>query len=255
MASKQKTVPKGEAKSAAKGGAKEPAKKPATAPIAGAPTWIHKSLHASTMNVSDLIPDDKNARTHSGKNLQAIVDSLSLHGQMLPLVVDAKNRVLVGNARLRVIRENDLPLVPGDEKSKGRWPVVAVLRHTGSAKDGRALALSDNRTAELGSWNYETLAASLRELMEEEFNLTRLGWEEHEFGPLLEGDFKPPPLTELPSGAPGQHHGHSVVLDDRQWSMLEKCREMMTKQDGGRSKPGMAEVVEWLASSVLKAKP
>ncbi len=230
---------------------------PLLVPSSDAPTWIHPSLHSSMMNVGDLIADEKNARVHSAKNMEAIAHSLRLHGQMLPLVVDARNRVLMGNARLAVIRGTDLPLVPGDETNVGRWPVVAVLRFKGGAREARALALSDNRTAELAAWNYESLAASLKELVAEEFDLTRLGWDEHEYGPLLEGDFTPQPLGDLPRSPDGSahHHGHTVQLDDAQWGKLERCREKMTKQEGGRSKPSMAEVVEWLADRALKRSP
>ncbi len=230
---------------------------PSQVPSSDAPTWIHPSLHSSMMNVGDLIADEKNARVHSAKNMEAIAHSLRLHGQMLPLVVDARNRVLMGNARLAVIRGTDLPLVPGDETNVGRWPVVAVLRFKGGAREARALALSDNRTAELAAWNYESLAASLKELVAEEFDLTRLGWDEHEYGPLLEGDFTPQPLGDLPRSPDGSahHHGHTVQLDDAQWGKLERCREKMTKQEGGRSKPSMAEVVEWLADRALKRSP
>jgi hypothetical protein len=156
----------------------------------GAPTWIDPHLLPMAVPVSSLRLDEENARAHNGRNLTAIRNSLSEFGQMLPLVAREDGTVVVGNGRLSIILNEDLPLKPGG-KELGRWDRVAVLRFEGTKEQAQAFSILDNRSGELASWDYEVLSENLRRLQEAEFDLNSLGWEEHEWQPLLEAEWKP----------------------------------------------------------------
>lgn len=102
--------------------------------------------------LKELVPDDRNARTHNKRNLQEIVRSLEAFGQHRAFVVQrGTNKVLIGNGMLEAMRqlgwtEADVFYVDDDDE-------MAVRR-----------ALADNRTAELADWDMNTLGELFSEL-------------------------------------------------------------------------------------------
>jgi DNA modification methylase len=106
--------------------------------------------------VSDLKPDPANRRAHNPRNLDMLAESLREVGAARSIVIDEDDLVLAGNGvraaaeaagitKLRVI-ETD-----GDE-------IIAVRRRGLTARQKRALAIYDNRTAELAAWNWDQFA-------------------------------------------------------------------------------------------------
>ena len=104
-----------------------------------------------------LVADPQNRRTHGAANLALIADSLKAVGAARSIVIDEDNLILAGNGvtqaaaqagvtKLRVIEAS------GDE-------IIAVRRRGLTDAQKRALALYDNRTAELATWNVEQLLA------------------------------------------------------------------------------------------------
>jgi hypothetical protein len=109
--------------------------------------------------LSDLKPDPTNRRTHGPRNVAMIAASLKDVGAARSIVIDEDDVILAGNGvtqaalaagitKLRVID------AAGDE-------VIAVRRSGLSPTQKRALALYDNRTAELAAWSVEQLQADL----------------------------------------------------------------------------------------------
>ena len=107
--------------------------------------------------VADLVADPANRRQHPARNLAMTRESLETVGAARSIVIDESNVVLAGNGvaaaasaagltKLRII-ETD-----GDE-------LVAVRRRGLTDEQKRALALYDNRTAELATWDWTQLAA------------------------------------------------------------------------------------------------
>lgn len=114
--------------------------------------------------IDTLIPDPANARRHDQKNLDAIKGSLQKFGQQKNIVV-RNNIVLAGNGTLEAA------------KALG-WTHVTVKRADDlSSVDAAAFALADNRSAELASWDMETLGTALHSLREEGFDLTDIGFD------------------------------------------------------------------------------
>lgn len=116
--------------------------------------------------ITELIPDPRNARTHSQKNLDAIVHSLVKFGQRKPIVITHDNFVLAGNGTLEAA------------KSLG-WDYidVSVTPDDWDLDTARAYALADNRTAELAEWDESVLAQQLLELHDADFDIEALGFE------------------------------------------------------------------------------
>lgn len=130
------------------------------------------SLKIKQVKIAALKPDPKNARIHSPKNIKAIKDSLERFGQYSPLVIEkGKNIVLAGNGTLEAMRElgwiecDVVEFAPGDKSAAA------------------ALALADNRTAELGKWDDEMLKDLLGD-MPKDLQVV-MGWSEKELQRLL----------------------------------------------------------------------
>jgi DNA modification methylase len=117
-----------------------------------------RAPHDGTVrHIKDLVPDPANRRAHNPRNIGMVVDALQQVGAARSIVIDEDNVILAGNGvteaaaeagitRVRVVEAN------GDE-------LVAVRRTGLSAEQKRALAIYDNRTGELATWNWEQLSA------------------------------------------------------------------------------------------------
>ena len=115
---------------------------------------------------ASLTLDDRNARTHGRRNLDAIKASLVAFGQRRPLVVMPDGTVIAGNGTLEAIRELG-------------WADVAVtvVPADWTAEQARAYALADNRTAELAAWDSDVLLDTLSELDAAGWSVDALGWD------------------------------------------------------------------------------
>jgi len=111
------------------------------------------------MTLADLVADPANRRVHSGRNLAMVQAALKEVGAARSIVIDEGNVILAGNGvteaataagmtKLRIIDTE------GDE-------VIAVRRRGLTEDQKRALALYDNRTAELATWDVTQLQMDL----------------------------------------------------------------------------------------------
>lgn len=92
---------------------------------------------------SQLIPNSRNARTHSKKQIGKIADTVKAFGFTVPLVVDEQGTVLAGHGRLSAAKLLGLKSVP-----------VVRLDHLSEAQK-RAYVLADNKIATEAGWDRE----------------------------------------------------------------------------------------------------
>jgi len=131
-------------------------------------------------SLDTLIPDPRNARLHSARNLALIAESLRDVGAARSIVVDETGTVLAGNATLAAAGQAGLArvrIVDADGTE-----LIAVRRTGLSAGQKQRLALYDNRAAELADWDTEVLAS-----LADDVDLTAL-WLPDELADLLAGD-------------------------------------------------------------------
>jgi ParB-like chromosome segregation protein Spo0J len=123
-------------------------------------------LKIETVSIASLVSDPANARTHDGKNLKAIENSLLKFGQRKPICVTPDSIVVAGNGTLEAA------------KNLG-WTQIAIARTPigWSWEQVRAFALADNRSAELAEWDDKVLADRLLELDANGWELEELGFE------------------------------------------------------------------------------
>lgn len=137
-------------------------------------------LNVESRKVADLRPDPKNARIHSARNLAAIKASLETFGQQKPIVIKKSGEVIAGSGTLAAATELG-------------WDSLDVVVFTGTAKQAKAFAIADNRTAELAGWDLEQLEETLRSF---DSDLTvATGWSDSE----IEDLFQPHQITNTES--------------------------------------------------------
>lgn len=171
--------------------------------------------------VSSLIQDPANVRVHSSRNLESIKGSMARFGQRTPIVVGKNNVVLAGNGRLEAAKQMG-------------WEEIWIVRAEDlEGSEATAFTLADNRTAELAEWNFEGLSGLLKELDNEDFNLSELGWDEHELEPLLQGEFKPPDIDEdFDMEEDEEEEDDSGFADERAVKFTESNWELIEKAVG-----------------------
>ena len=167
--------------------------------------------------VARLTADPQNRRGHPARNLDLIAQALREVGAARSIVIDENDVVLAGNGvvqaapragltKLRVVEAD------GDE-------VIAVRRRGLTAAQKRALALYDNRTAELAEWDVAQLLADQAEGLD----LTSF-WSDAELATLLGG--KAPSDPEAARRTLAERFGVPPfsVLDARQGYWQERKR-------------------------------
>lgn len=135
---------------------------------------IIEDLRDLAVEVDDLVLDPDNARRHPDRNLRDIKASLTKFGQRTPLVVRRDSMVVEkGNGTLMAARDLG-------------WKTLAAVFVDDDHHTATAFGIADNRTGESSDWDADVLAGSLQELQDLGENLIDVGFEDWEFGALLE---------------------------------------------------------------------
>ncbi len=108
-------------------------------------------------HIGDLIPDARNARRHTPRNIGLIERSLNEVGAARSIVIDEDNTILAGNGTVEAAANAGIERVrvveaDGDE-------LIAVRRRNLTPEQKTRLALFDNRSAELAEWDPMAIAA------------------------------------------------------------------------------------------------
>jgi DNA modification methylase len=109
------------------------------------------------VHIKDLVPDPANRRAHNPRNIGMVVDALQQVGAARSIVIDEDNVILAGNGVTEAAAEAGITRVRVVEADG--HALIAVRRTGLSPEQKRALALYDNRTGELATWNFEQLTA------------------------------------------------------------------------------------------------
>jgi DNA modification methylase len=118
--------------------------------------------------LDQLIPYERNARSHPDSQIAQIAASIGEFGFTNPIAVDPGGRIIAGYARYLAARKRKLNQVP-----------VIVLEHLTEPQQ-RAYRIADNQLALNASWDEEVLSQELQCLIEEAFELNLLGFTEEE---------------------------------------------------------------------------
>jgi ParB-like chromosome segregation protein Spo0J len=113
------------------------------------------------VTLDDLKPDAHNRRTHPARNVAMLTSALQQLGAARSIVIDEHNVILAGNGVTEAARAAGLTSVRVIESTGEE--LIAVRRSGLTDDQKRALAMYDNRTAELALWDITQLAADLHD--------------------------------------------------------------------------------------------
>ncbi len=180
----------------------------------------HEVVHVSVPK-----PDPDNPREHSERNLKVLRNSLDRYGQVVPILLDAKNDMIVsGHGTLLCIKEMG-------------WSHVLVARRTfDSDLERQRLRDIMNRSAELAEWDFELLGKAIKGYQDDE-DMSFMGWETYELGPILSGDPKLPPMPHGDGDPPPVSDKPIVVTEEQRETIGRAIRAIRQKE----SAPEMTE--------------
>lgn len=125
------------------------------------------------INIDKIKPYEKNARTHSNKQLEQIMNSIKAYGFTNPLLIDENNNLIAGHGRLEAVRQ----LNRVDFKNNPLMELPAIIIEGLSEADKKALIIADNQIALNAGWDYEILSQELNELADINYDLDLLAFD------------------------------------------------------------------------------
>ena len=134
------------------------------------------ALQTESWPIERLIPNARNARTHSDAQVAQIAASIREFGFCNPVLVDPDGGIIAGHGRVLASRLLQHTRVP-----------VIVLSHL-SENQKRAYMLADNKLALNAGWDTEMLRLELEALAEQDFNLDITGFDERELRELIDAE-------------------------------------------------------------------
>lgn len=150
--------------------------------------------------VGALRPWQRNARTHSRKQIRQIADSIRKFGFTNPVLVDRENSILAGHGRVAAAELLSMSEVP------------CIRLESMTAAEKRAYVIADNKLALNAGWDEEILAEELKALsdLDLDFDLTLTGFAVAEIDSLVDGlipeETGDPADDRLPVEAPPRCH-------------------------------------------------
>ena len=99
----------------------------------------------------DLVPYERNAKTHPQRQIDNIINSIRRFGWQQPIVVDKDMVVIIGHGRLMAALQMELDEVP------------VLIADNLTEEETRELRIVDNKTNE-SEWDFELLQDETRDL-------------------------------------------------------------------------------------------
>jgi hypothetical protein len=131
-------------------------------------------MKIETLPIAQLLPYQRNARTHSRKQIRQIANSIERFGFCNPVLIDDDNRIIAGHGRVEAAKLLGIKEVP-----------AVRLSHLSDAEK-RAYILADNRLAEKAGWDREIVVAELQGLIDIGFDIDLTGFEPADVDLMIE---------------------------------------------------------------------
>ena len=128
------------------------------------------------VNVENLIPYARNARTHSEKQISQIAASIKEFGFLSPLVIAKDNTILCGHGRFYAAQKLGLKELP------------CVREEYLTEAQRRAFVIADNKLSLNAGWDEALLTVELQDLQLADFDIGLTGFDEKELADLFATD-------------------------------------------------------------------
>ncbi len=131
------------------------------------------ALKIEYLPVGKLLRYAKNSRTHSDEQVEQLVNSIREFGFTNPVLIDEKNELIAGHGRLAAAEILEMDKVP------------AIRLSNLSEKQKKAYRIADNKLALNAGWDMQLLAEEVKELMDDDFDIDLLGFNDAELNEML----------------------------------------------------------------------
>ena len=134
---------------------------------------MDKNVQYYMMDIAELIPYARNARTHSEKQIAQIAASIKEFGFLSPLVIAKDNTILCGHGRFYAAQKLGIKKLP------------CVREEYLTEAQRRAFVIADNKLALNAGWDEDLLTVELQDLQGMEFDIGLTGFDEKELADLF----------------------------------------------------------------------
>ncbi|HBK1438259.1 TPA: ParB N-terminal domain-containing protein [Escherichia coli] len=131
------------------------------------------ALKIEYLPVGKLLRYAKNSRTHSDEQVEQLVNSIREFGFTNPVLIDEKNELIAGHGRLAAAEILEMDKVP------------AIRLSNLSEKQKKAYRIADNKLVLNAGWDMQLLAEEVKELMDDDFDIDLLGFNDAELDEML----------------------------------------------------------------------
>jgi hypothetical protein len=168
-------------------------------------------MQIETVAVETLRPYERNARTHSRKQIRQIAQSIERFGFCNPVLFDDQRQIIAGHGRVAAATLLGIREVP-----------TVRLAHLSEAEK-RAYILADNRLAEKAGWDREILAIELQALVDLDFEVELTGFETAEVDLILEEANEAVGTGDREDEIPAHAAGPAVTRPGDLWELGAHC--------------------------------
>lgn len=133
-------------------------------------------LKIEYLPLDKLLCYEKNSRTHSDEQIDQLVNSIREFGFTNPVLIDEKNELIAGHGRLAAAQILDMAQIP------------SIRLSNLSEKQKKAYRIADNKLALNAGWNMQLLAEEISDLIDSEFDIELLGFNDAEIDEMLTVD-------------------------------------------------------------------
>ncbi|GHU48816.1 methyltransferase [Clostridia bacterium] len=125
---------------------------------------MEQTTRFEKVNIDELVPYARNARTHSKEQILQLRSSLREFGFVNPIIVDKELNIIAGHGRVEAA------------KAEGMTEVPCVFAEHLTDAQKKAYIIADNRLTMSAGWDEELLALEFGELKELGFDLELTGF-------------------------------------------------------------------------------
>ena len=189
---------------------------------------IVPELRDNVLPVQSLKFDPQNVRVHDETNMTAVRNSLQRFGMRHAVIVRGEeNIVIAGNARLQAAIDLGWEYVP------------VTYANDLSDSEATLLAITDNKTSDLGGWNEDLLSNVLKEIEDEDVSINdmcNLGWSDKELSDLGVLEITEAEI-DTPESSPSESFCKmSFTVHESQKEAIDQALTQMIEQGLGESK-------------------
>jgi len=109
------------------------------------------------------------------------------------------------------------------------WQVIAAIETDLKREaDLTAYKIADNKSGDLATWDWQTLAEQIKEFPEIDWKAH--GWKDYELAPILQGEWQPPAINGDGSANNGADKGDPILVTAEQRVTIERAIEAVREK-------------------------